>query len=158
VSGTTNVPSVYVIIKDGSKALFVPRSNTGFNDGQYAVPSGHVEDDETFRKAAVRELKEEVGLTVNEANLEYQATIQRKGPDDIRVDVWFESNVWQGRPINAEPEKHSMIEWLDITSLPQNVVDYMSYGIEQIKTLLPYKFARPGLMIFVQNSQSVPVA
>jgi len=132
MSGTVNVPGVCVLIRKQGKALFVLRENTGFKDGEYAVPSGHVEDGETFKQAACREALEEVGVHVRSEDLVYKLTVQRKSVQDIRVDVWFEALAWTGKPTNAEPDKHSKIEWIDIDSLPENVVDYISFGIENI--------------------------
>ena len=37
------VPAVYLILKEGDKILLGRRVNTGYHDGDYTVPSGHVE-------------------------------------------------------------------------------------------------------------------
>jgi ADP-ribose pyrophosphatase YjhB (NUDIX family) len=52
--GTTNVPSCYVLVRDGDKILFVLREHTGFMDGKYSLPAGHVEEGERFTQAAAR--------------------------------------------------------------------------------------------------------
>lgn len=132
MSGTTNVPGVCVLIRKQGKALFVFRSNTGFKDNEYAVPSGHVEDSETFKQAACREALEEVGLHIRPEDLVYKLTVHRKSVRDIRVDVWFEALAWTGDPKNGEPDKHAKIEWLDLDHLPDNVIDYNAFGIENI--------------------------
>lgn len=132
MKGTSNVPCVCILVHKQGKALFVLRENTGFKDGEYAVPSGHVEDSETFKQAACREALEEVGLHVRPEDLVYKLTVQRKSIRDIRIDVWFEALAWTGEPRNGEPEKHSKIEWLDLAELPHNVIDYNAFGIENI--------------------------
>jgi len=142
VKGTTNIPGVCVLIKRGSEALFILRSNTGFKDGEYAVPSGHVENDESFTVAACREVFEEVGLKINPEKLSYLLTVQRRSINDTRIDVWFEATEWNGEPKNAEPERHSEITWLDINNLPANIIDYMNFGIQNIKK--GYKYGEFG--------------
>lgn len=132
MSGTTNVPGVCVLIQQKGKALFILRSNTGWKDNEYAVPSGHVEDGETFKQAAVRETLEEVGLKIRPEDLIYKTTIHRQSSDSTRVDVWFEALAWSGEPENMEPDKHSKIEWLELDNLPDNTIDYISFGIECI--------------------------
>lgn len=62
--GTTHIPEVSVLIRKGDKILFVLRTNTGWMDGFYALPGGHLEADENFTNAGVREAHEEVGITI----------------------------------------------------------------------------------------------
>ncbi len=130
--GTTNVPGVCVLLKHQGKGLFILRSNTGYKDNEYAVPSGHVEDKESFRQAASREVFEEVGVHIRPEDLVYKVTVHRPSIKDIRIDVWFEALSWSGDPQNMEPDKHSKLEWLDLSNLPDNVIDYMNFGLENI--------------------------
>ena len=65
------VSVVCVIEKDG-KYLFLKRSNTGKGDGFYMLPGGHVDAGESVLHAAVRELKEELGIDVKESDLEFK--------------------------------------------------------------------------------------
>ncbi len=51
-----------VIVKDG-KVLLVKRDHEPFK-GYWVLPGGHVEKGETIRDAAVREMREELGLNV----------------------------------------------------------------------------------------------
>lgn len=132
MNGTTNVPGVCVLIRERGKVLFVLRENTDFKDGEYAVPSGHVEAGETFKQAACRETLEEVGVHVRPEDLVYKLTVQRNSTRDVRIDVWFEALAWTGEPLNTEPNKHAKIEWIDADNLPENIVDYISFGIENI--------------------------
>lgn len=145
MAGTTNIPGVCVLIRKQGKVLCILREHTGFNDGKYAVPSGHVESNETFKQAACREVLEEVGLHVRSENLVYKLTVHRRADQDIRIDVWFEALAWTGEPKNGEPNKHARIEWLDLDKLPESFVDYMVFGIENIKANNAYaEFAWPN--------------
>jgi 8-oxo-dGTP pyrophosphatase MutT (NUDIX family) len=40
------------------------RANTGFKDGWYTLPAGHVKPGERFAEAAVREAREETGVSI----------------------------------------------------------------------------------------------
>lgn len=131
--GTTNIPSSYVILRRGDEALFVLREHTGFMDGSYSLPAGHVEYAESFSHGAARETLEEVGVLVNPADLRHAFTMHRYQSDDaIKVDVFFEAEDWQGEPHNAEPHKHSKIAWLSLRDLPKTIMDYQRYALEQI--------------------------
>ena len=58
------VPASYLVpIKDG-KILLLRRLNTGYEDGKYSLPAGHVETGENFTQCVVREMKEEIGISI----------------------------------------------------------------------------------------------
>ena len=132
--GTTNIPSCYLLIRKDDKLLFVLRENTGYMDGMYALPSGHVEHLETFTQGAAREALEEVNIKVDPKNLRHVHTMHRLATerDHVRVDVLFEIDTWTGQPNNQEPGKHSKIDWLTINRLPDNVMDYQAHALSQI--------------------------
>jgi ADP-ribose pyrophosphatase YjhB (NUDIX family) len=139
MSGTTNIPGVCVIVRREDQILLILRENTGWKDGEYVVPSGHVEENESFKEAGVREVQEEVGLTIKSEDLQYLLTVHRKSIHDMRIDVYFEALVWEGEPQNMEPDKHNKVEWFSITDLPENIVDYIKSGLAAISKAEPYE-------------------
>ncbi len=127
--GTTNIPEVSVLIRsDDGKILFVSRQNTGYADGKFAVPGGHVEPGESFVQAAVREVYEEVGLKIRPEQLRHMFTTQRYESDnDIRVGVIFEASGWTGTPRNMEPERHGDIFWFPEMQIPlENIMPFQA--------------------------------
>jgi 8-oxo-dGTP diphosphatase len=54
----------YCLIQANNTILFQRRFNTGYLDGQWALPSGHAIDGEEALAAASRELLEETSLIV----------------------------------------------------------------------------------------------
>jgi len=52
-----------------AKVLMIKRAPRGLNSGQWALPGGRIEPDETATQAALRELHEEVGLELTEENV-----------------------------------------------------------------------------------------
>ena len=99
----------------------------------YGFPGGKVEKDEPFTAAAIREAKEEVGIALKPEQLSHIMTAYRKGDDMFWVGIWFEVTQWDGELVNAEPHMHSKLEWLDLDNLPDNIIPYLKYGLEQIK-------------------------
>ena len=131
--GTTNVPSVYVLVRRDGQLAFVKRSNTGFMDGIYCLPAGHVEDMESFSAAAIREAVEEVGVTIQPEYLRFVHVMHRHQGDHVRVDVFFEADEWSGEPTNAEPEKHSEFTWFTADNLPYDkIMDYQAFALKHI--------------------------
>jgi 8-oxo-dGTP diphosphatase len=130
-----NYPACYIIIRKEDSFLFVLRENTGFMDGNYSLPAGRVEENERFSTGAIREALEEIGITIDPANITHVFTQHRFSETSDKkqwVDVFFEASEWTGEPTNTEPDKHSRIEWLSIGNLPANIMDYQRHALVQI--------------------------
>ena len=63
------VPAVYILLEQGGKVLLGRRCNTGYQDGNYQVPAGHVEEGELPTEAIIRETKEEVNVDLAPSRL-----------------------------------------------------------------------------------------
>src|SRR5581483_7032995 len=100
------IPSVFTaIIKDG-KVLLLRRQNTGWMDGFYDLPAGHLEDQEMLKDGAARELKEEAGVDADPKDLELIHVYQNHHrPDNPHYGFIFLANKWTGEPKLVEPEK-----------------------------------------------------
>lgn len=123
----------FVIFKDQQgRIAFVLRTNTGWMDGYYGLPSGKVEVGEFFTECAMREAKEETGVTIVAKDLKPVLVMHRIELDGSWVDTFFEANVWDGEVHNAEPEKSRELVWLDPKQLPDNMVPPVRFAIEQI--------------------------
>ncbi|MFQ6087067.1 MAG: NUDIX domain-containing protein, partial [Candidatus Bathyarchaeia archaeon] len=73
------IPTVYLVLTKDNKILLSRRYNTGFHDGEYSFPAGHLHgEDETLKQAMVREAKEEVGIEVDLADLELVHVMHRR--------------------------------------------------------------------------------
>ena len=59
-----------ILIRDG-KVCLLRRFKTGYEDGKYALPAGHKEEGETITQALIREAKEEIGIEIDPADLEF---------------------------------------------------------------------------------------
>lgn len=121
----------YVILRREGKVAFVLRSNTSWMNGYYSLPAGKVENDESYVQAAVREAQEEVGVAVQPEHLRHIHTMHRREGSDW-VDVFFEAQVWQGEPYNAEPHVHSELAWLDEQALPDTVIPSLRIALEAV--------------------------
>lgn len=116
--------AAYVIVRHEGKYLFVKRAHTTWMNGYYGLPAGKVEVGEGFLPAAIREAKEEVGITIFPAGIKHAVTLWRLAEDTGLewCDVAFDVSSWKGEPYNAEPDVHSEIAWFGMRELPDNVI------------------------------------
>lgn len=121
----------YLIVKKDEKIAFVLRSNTGWMNGYYGLPSGKVEKNETFTQAAIREAREEIGIEVVPEGLRYVHTSHRSEGDEW-VDIFYEVTKWKGDVVNAEPHMHSELAWFDPQNLPKNIIPSLAFALSQI--------------------------
>src|SRR5689334_22845244 len=89
------------LIKD-KKILLARRFQTGYEDGNYSVPAGHVEEGESVSETAKREAEEETGVKIEIKDLEFSHVMHRLS-DRNQIDFFFVCQKWQGEPCNAEP-------------------------------------------------------
>ena len=120
--------TVHLLFLRGDQILIARRQNTGYRDGEYSVPAGHLDGGETVIAAGIREAREEVGLELGASELEFVGVMHRL-EDDERVDFFLRVRTWSGEPANTEPEKCDDLRWVNITSLPQNMVPYVRRAI-----------------------------
>ena len=117
-------PSVNVFIIKGSKVLLGRRLNTGWMDGYLCPPGGHVEKGETPVIAALRELREELGIGVNTEDLEFACVAARNTSPNEYVAYEFiirnKDYVFE----NNKPDKCSELIWADLKNLPEDVIEH----------------------------------
>lgn len=113
------------------RVLFQRRRSTGYADGQWSVPAGHVEARETLHDACVREALEEVGVRLRAQDLAL-ACIQQKHDTDgeDRLDAFFTAVLPPGAVARIqEPGRSDALEWAQPASPPQPLVPYVAAAL-----------------------------
>lgn len=123
--------SYLLLIKD-KRILLLRRFNTGYQDGNYSVPAGHVDEGESVAGALIREAKEEIGIDVEKQNISLAHVMHRKGAEqsDERLDFFFTCQNYVGDIKNLEPQKCDDLNWFDVNNLPDNTIPYIKKAIE----------------------------
>ncbi len=129
--------AVYVFLIKSNKLLLLRRKNTGWEDGKYGVPSGHLEENESVLSAAAREAKEESGIYVNKEDLKMVHVMHRKVNHDY-IDIYFVVEKWSGKPFIAEKEKSDDIQWADINNLPEDTLENIKIAFANYKKNIIY--------------------
>ena len=131
------VSAVHLFLIKGEKILLLKRFNTGYEDGNYSVPAGHIDGEERATKAIIREAMEETGITVDENQLKMVHVMHRKSTEE-RIDFFFEAIQWQGEPKIMETNKCDDLKWFSLNQLPQNTIPYVRSGIKNYKNKISF--------------------
>ncbi|MEE1938451.1 NUDIX domain-containing protein [Streptomyces sp. TRM 70361] len=125
-SMTLLVAAVIVHDRTTDRILLLQRGpRSAFAPGRWDLPTGKSEPGEPVTETAVRELREETGLTVGPDSLRAVHLVhgsQRPTAPNGFLTVVFAAHEWAGEPENREPEKHAQVRWFDAAALPGNLV------------------------------------
>ena len=132
--GRTRFPvAVHVWLSDrDGRLLFQRRAGTGYADGYWSVPAGHVEAGETLHAACVREVLEETGVRLRVDALEF-AGVQHKHDLDHqeRIDFFFTARLpAAATPRIVEPQRCDGLTWAPADAPPKPLVPYVSAALE----------------------------
>lgn len=125
--------AVIVIIKNKGKILFTRRNNEPAK-GMLDFPGGFVDPKETAQFAAVRELKEELDIDINESDLKILDT----QPNDYvykdilyrTLDIIFELTLEDNQEITLDTSEIQEMQWL----LPKDI-DIDKIGFDSAKVV-----------------------
>jgi 8-oxo-dGTP diphosphatase len=125
------------LIKNG-KILLLRRANTGYEDGNYSVPAGHIDGGESASSAMIREAREEAGITLISEHLDVIHVMHRIKDNEERIDFFFSASQWQGEIVNAEPDRCDDLSWFHLNELPENIIPYVRSALEKSGRGLAY--------------------
>lgn len=129
----TYIGSSYLMLMRDGKILLLRRSNTGFEDGNYGLPAGHLDGGETARQGGAREIREEIGIEIDPAHMEVVHVMHRKAAEDERIDFFMQAREYRGEIMNCEPHKCDNLSWFPLDALPSNTIDYIRVAIENVR-------------------------
>ncbi|WP_188277448.1 NUDIX domain-containing protein [Streptomyces sp. CBMA152] len=120
-----------VLIRDDHVLLTLRKG--GYAAGLWQVPSGHLEHDEPTDTGSVREGWEEIGVRVDDNQLDFAHFIDHRAPgEEPRLGVFYRARTWQGEPYNAEPAKCGGLDWFPLTAIPHHTVPYHAAALGHI--------------------------
>ena len=123
-------------ISGRKQILMLKRAETGYCDGYFDLPGGHLEANEDIFDGMIREAKEEIGITIKREDMEILHIYHRyKGG---MLKFVFKTDKYNGIPINNELDKCEKIEWIDFEYLPENIVPSIKIELDNIKNGVYY--------------------
>ena len=100
------------------EVLLALRKNTGYCDGEFELPGGHVDAGEDLIDAMIREAKEELNIKLKREDLRIEHILHHYKGD--RIKFLISTKKYEGTLQIGEPDKCEKIEWFDINNLPGN--------------------------------------
>ena len=117
-----------VVVKSEGQILLVRRSeNAGKYPNFWAVPMGHVEDNEKFIQGAHREFQEETKLDIDINSLVYLTTLKDSKYNRLLKLYAIELS---GQPEPTLDDEHSDWGYYDSKSLPHPIEDNLRQELE----------------------------
>ncbi len=131
------IPAVHLFLIKDDQILLSRRFQTGWEDGNYSVPAGHVDRNETATNAMAREVEEEVCIKINPEDLKMVHVMHRKSTEE-RIDFFLLATKWSGDIRIGEPEKCDELKWFPTNNLPSNTIPYLKKAIENYQNKIFY--------------------
>jgi ADP-ribose pyrophosphatase YjhB (NUDIX family) len=114
--------SVNLVLLKDSQVLLLRRQNTGFADGQYNLPAGGLEENESVTDGMIREASEEIGIMLFAEHLKVASILQVPGSRYGGVAFYFTASYYEGEISNREPDKCAEVAFFNIHDLPENLL------------------------------------
>ena len=115
--GELKTVGIVVCLNDKQQFLIIRRSKIDKRAGQWTIPGGHIDDeDSSIEAGAVRELEEEANLSCNISDLNYLGT-PSKNKHYFLTQKWTgEVNVDKPNPKTGDIE-HDDYKWVTIDDI-----------------------------------------
>lgn len=140
------VPAVYVAVLNGKSVLLLRRYQTGYLDGYYDLPSGHVEAGETIKECCIRELKEETSLKTSSQSLRLIHIYQNfASPETPYFGYIFRADQWSGEPSIRETNKCDDMAFFPLNKLPAKTIPQVREALRNVNTRSKITFSLLGI-------------
>jgi 8-oxo-dGTP diphosphatase len=126
------IAEVYLVLIQEDEVLLLRRYHTGYEDGNYSLVAGHLEEEETCKEAMIREAEEEAGIEIDYRDLEVVHVMHRKIEKKRRIAFFLRPSKWRNEPENREPDKCDDLSWYHLSQLPENIIPYIKEALINI--------------------------
>lgn len=130
--------AVYLVLKNDDKILLMKRAGSGYFDGWYSLPAGHVDGNETLKSAAIREAKEEINIDLTPDDIDLKLTMHRQGSGSEYIDTFFEVKQYQNQIRINEPDKCSELIYANPQEKEEQIIPYIQQALNAIKNNINY--------------------
>ena len=122
-----------VVTNGRDEVLLVRRGNDPFR-GQWALPGGFMEMDETIEHCAARELREETGIAVSESALRLVGVYSAPGRDPRGRTVTAAYAVRLADGVATAGDDAAEVRWWPLAALPPLAFDHARILSDSLQT------------------------
>jgi len=115
----------YLILEKQGEILCLQRQGTGWMDGHWSLPAGHIEVGESIFQGMIREAHEELGIHLAPQDLEL-IHVWDHVTNRHNIAFFFRATHWEGEPFNKEPNKCGGIGFYPKDALPQPFIPILA--------------------------------
>jgi 8-oxo-dGTP diphosphatase len=127
------------IFQKDSKILLSLRQNSPYFSGYYGLIGGGVEDKEAVVDALIREIYEEIGISITKEDAHFTHCLSFKNEQDKAIlALVFTIHNWHGEIVNKEPDKCAELVWFMSNDLPENIIPRHRHIIEMVQQDILY--------------------
>lgn len=130
---------IFTIHSGELRVLLVKRGIPPFV-GQFAIPGGFIHEDEDLDQAALRELREETGVSDVYLEQLYSFGNPKRDPRGRVITVAYFALISADRPLKASSDA-AEAKWWSVETLPQLAFDHamiLEYALERLRNKLEY--------------------
>ncbi|MGD8242353.1 MAG: NUDIX domain-containing protein [Desulfobacterales bacterium] len=121
-----------IIIRD--KQLLLLKRKSVHGAGTWSTPGGHLELRESPEACAIREVKEETGVSIGDVRFIAITNDDFAASGKHYITIWMQGRYISGTPTIKAPYEMSTVDWFTLDALPRplflslrNLVDGRSY-------------------------------
>jgi 8-oxo-dGTP diphosphatase len=120
-----------MILIENNKVLLIKRGREPFL-GEWAIPGGRIDEDESAQECAIREMKEETGLDIEIISLVGIYSDPKRDPRGIIAATYLVKKT--GGVLNAGDDA-AEAKWFYLDALPKLATDHSKMLEDALKTL-----------------------
>jgi len=122
-----------VICEHGSHILLIRRSkNADTWPNHWAFPWGKLENDETFRECAIREVREEVGINFTTDDISSESFVMTRTITGTKLFYFANIHNYENVPEILEPNLIDDMAWFSVDNLPDLLIPHHRIGLESL--------------------------
>lgn len=109
---------VGVIITKGDQVLLMKRKGS-HGDGTWSTTGGHLEFGESLEECALREVREEVAVTITDITFRAITNDLFETEGKHYITIWMEGRYVSGEPVMQAVNEMSAVSWFSWNALPE---------------------------------------
>ena len=113
---------VVMVFIQNSEGKFLIQKRSKEKDGQYGSTGGHPKTGETSLQGMITEIQEEIGLEVNENEIEL-IYAGREDNERVFFDIYYLKKDFDINILTLQKEEVEFVEWLTIPEIKQLIAD-----------------------------------